>query len=462
MATESIILPKMGESVAEATIIKWLKKEGDPVELEEVIIEIATDKVDTEVFSPFAGKLSSIKCVEGEVVQVGTVIAEIETDAPSLAPPVVKETIKEPIVEPVKEKKSLKSLAPEPVIIPVAAPITPSIPIEPSKIIEETTTQSAASDRFYSPLVRSIAKKEGMSLSDLEKINGTGKEGRLTKADLLKYLSIEQPVEVPSSSTTNLTSQPPPITVPSLVAEQPKTTHNGADEIIEMDRVRQLISSHMTMSQQTSAHVTSFIELDVTSIVMWRNANKETFKETHDEPLTFTPIFIEALVKTIQQFPMINSSLDGNKIILKKDINVGMATALPSGNLIVPVIKNADRLNLMGIIKKVNDLAIRARNKNLGPDDTSGGTYTITNVGSFGSIMGTPIINQPQVAIMAVGAITKKPAVIETPQGDTIGIRHMMYLSHTYDHRIIDGALGSKFLKMMADHLENFDSRRKI
>ncbi|NQY67958.1 MAG: 2-oxo acid dehydrogenase subunit E2 [Flavobacteriales bacterium] len=443
MSIEIVVLPKMGESVAEATIISWLKNEGDSIEADDVLVEIATDKVDTEVLSPFTGKIISLKYSIDDTVQVGAVIAEIETSSASKPLTKPKEEVDETPAKTVIEDKKIEHQDSANTITPVNIP----------KIKEkETVSISTKSDRFYSPLVKSIAKKEGLSQKQLDQIQGTGKDKRLTKNDLLNYLKSDPSIESIQPSVQS-TEPIPPI---------PLAVSNGDDEIIEMDRVRQLISTHMLNSQRTSAHVTSFIELDVTNIVNWRNANKEEFQRIYGESLTFTPIFIEALAKTIQHFPMVNVSVEGKNILVKKDINIGMATALPNGNLIVPIIKNADQLNLLGIAKKVNDLANRARHEKLTPDDTSYGTYTMTNIGSFGSIMGTPIINQPQVAIMAIGAIKKKPAVIETEMGDTIGIRQMMYMSHTYDHRIIDGAMGSMFLKMMADELESFDSSRKI
>jgi 2-oxoglutarate dehydrogenase E2 component (dihydrolipoamide succinyltransferase) len=422
MAQYELLLPKMGESVAEATVIKWVKNPGDRIELDDTVLEIATDKVDSEVPSPIAGKLIKQLFSEDDVVQVGDVIAIIETDG------------EQPEEEPIED------IQPEPGI---PAPVSSSV----------TTETSQASERFYSPLVKNIAAQEGIAFSELESIQGTGAEGRLTKDDLLKYISSQKPsVEtivdpVPSNS-------PAPVNVVQSVS--------GGDEIIEMDRMRKLIAEHMVMSKQTSPHVTSFVEADVTNMVQWRDRVKKTFEARENEKITFTPIFVEAVTKAIKDFPMINVSLNGNQIIKKRDINIGMAAALPSGNLIVPVIKKADQLNLVGLTKAVNDLANRARISKLKPDETQGGTFTLTNVGSFGNIMGTPIINQPQVAILAVGAIKKKPAVLETEYGDVIAIRHMMFLSLSYDHRVVDGALGGSFVKRVAEYLENWDVNREI
>jgi 2-oxoglutarate dehydrogenase E2 component (dihydrolipoamide succinyltransferase) len=422
MAQYELLLPKMGESVAEATVIKWVKNPGDRIELDDTVLEIATDKVDSEVPSPIAGKLIKQLFSEDDVVQVGDVIAIIETDGA------------QPEEEPIEDIQ----LEPE-----IPAPVFSSITTEPSQ----------ASERFYSPLVKNIAAQEGIAFSELESIQGTGAEGRLTKDDLLKYISGQKPsVEtfvdpVPANS-------PAPVNVVQSVS--------GGDEIIEMDRMRKLIAEHMVMSKQTSPHVTSFVEADVTNMVQWRDRVKKTFEARENEKITFTPIFVEAVTKAIKDFPMINVSLNGNQIIKKRDINIGMAAALPSGNLIVPVIKKADQLNLVGLTKAVNDLANRARISKLKPDETQGGTFTLTNVGSFGNIMGTPIINQPQVAILAVGAIKKKPAVLETEYGDVIAIRHMMFLSLSYDHRVVDGALGGSFVKRVAEYLENWDVNREI
>ena len=440
----------MGESVAEATIIKWVKKEGDAVKADEPIIEIATDKVDSEVPSPEDGVL--LKCLvnEGDVVQVGQPIALIgvgaQTSVVNAPAPVVTQKIEQPA-------SASNGHAPA---VSVAEPLV------------EEILKSGSEGRFYSPLVRNIAKAESISNAELEKIAGSGQGGRVTKNDILDYVQnkgkvIAAPAVAPSNGTTERKVEVVAAAAPVAAAKpKPAISIGSNDEIMEMDRMRKLIADHMVMSKQTSPHVTSYVEADLTNIVLWREKVKKQFELQEKTKLTFTPIFIEALVKTIKDFPMINISVDGDRIIKRGDINIGMAAALPSGNLIVPVIKNADTLNLVGIAKKVNDLADRARSNKLTPDEISGGTYTITNVGTFGNVMGTPIINQPQVAIMAVGAIRKKPAVIETPAGDFIGIRHMMFMSHSYDHRVVDGALGGRFVRKFADYLENWDINREI
>ncbi|MEY2763654.1 MAG: hypothetical protein RLZZ205_78 [Bacteroidota bacterium] len=445
MAQIELLLPKMGESVAEATIIKWVKNEGEVVKADEPIIEIATDKVDSEVPAPEDGTL--IKCLvkEGDVVQVGQPIAIIQTGAGDvvIAPaPAAAATIA------VEEKMA-------------------DIPLVPSSSAS-TSAPIVSGDRFYSPLVKNMAKAEGIGQAELDTVPGSGQGGRVTKEDLKNYIAnrgkaqatIAAPAVAESSSSVTAAATAP------AAKEAPKAkaaiSVNGNDEIVQMDRMRKLIADHMVMSKQTSPHVTSYVEADLTNVVVWRDRVKKSFEQKEKTKLTFTPIFIEAVAKAIKDFPGVNASVDGDKIILRGDINIGMATALPTGNLIVPVIKNADQLNLVGIAKKVNDLADRARNNKLTPDEIQGGTYTLTNVGSFGNVMGTPIINQPQVAILAVGAIRKKPAVIETPAGDFIGIRHMMFLSHSYDHRIVDGALGGMFVRRVADYLENWDVNRDI
>lgn len=431
----------MGESVAEATIIKWVKKEGDAITADEPIIEIATDKVDSEVPAPEDGILLKCLVKEGDVVAVGQPIAliGIGASANSSAPAPVS------AAAPVAPKQEAVAAA------SVASPLAASVVV------------SSSEDRFYSPLVKSIAKTEGISQSELDAIAGSGQGGRVTKSDILNYIASRgsAPAAAPAPAVK---SEPaaPAVSASSPPKQKAAISVGGNDEIIEMDRMRKLIADHMVMSKQTSPHVTSYVEADVTNIVLWREKIKKQFEQKERTKLTFTPIFIEALVKAIKDFPMINISVDGDKIIKRGDINMGMATALPSGNLIVPVIRNADMLNLSGIAKRVNELADRARNNKLTPDEISGGTYTITNVGSFGNVMGTPIINQPQVAIMAVGAIRKKPAVIETPSGDFIGIRHMMFLSHSYDHRVVDGALGGQFVRRVADYLEAWDINREI
>ena len=438
MATIELKLPKMGESVAEASILSWLKKEGDRVTADEPLVEIATDKVNSEVPSPEDGILVSCRVNVGDTVQVGHVIAIIETgDGASTPAPVA---------------------AAAPAVTEVAA--APSAPV----VANSGSAVVSSSDRFYSPLVKNIAKQENISQAELDGISGTGQNGRVTKEDLMGYISNRGNKTV---STPAQPSAPAPVAASAPAVEAPRVkgptiTVGPNDEIVEMDRMRRIIADHMVMSTQVSPHVTSYVEADLTNVVMWRNKVKKQFEANAKTKLTFTPIFIEAVAKAIRDFPGVNASVDGNNIIMRGDINIGMAAALPTGNLIVPVIKNADQLNLMGIAKKVNDLADRARANKLTPDEIQGGTYTLTNVGSFGNVMGTPIINQPQVAILAVGAIRKKPAVIETPQGDAIAIRHMMFLSHSYDHRIVDGALGGRFVRRVADYLEEWDVNREI
>jgi 2-oxoglutarate dehydrogenase E2 component (dihydrolipoamide succinyltransferase) len=552
MAKYKLLLPKMGESVAEATIIKWTQNPGDYIEADETVMEIATDKVDSDVPSPVSGTLLEQLYKNDDVVQVGAVIAIIETSEPEeiAAPqPILQEyiaieieraEIKEvpqpvqeantPVAETPKPEPAIESPEPE-----VKQPGIPNQPVfaeqreelsQPVPYTEELEKSAPEKNgdafknaaRFYSPLVKNIAAQEGISNEELEKIPGTGAEGRLTKDDLLSYIQnkyqaaseprdnpipvTEEPAKEtfePSQSSNISAPEPEPvmeaqveiplpellseILQPEPVAETPKAepvfekpkpgpakqepvassaSLSGGDEIIEMDRMRRLIADHMVMSKHTSPHVTSFVEADVTNLVLWRERIKSSFEKREGEKITFTPIFIEAVVRAIKDLPMINISVTGTQIIKKKDINISMATALPSGNLIVPVIKKADELSLIGLTKAVNDLANRARTNKLKPDDVQGGTFTITNVGSFGNVMGTPIINQPQVAILAVGAIRKKPAVIETLQGDMIGIRHMMFLSLSYDHRVVDGALGGTFVRRVADYLENWDTGREI
>ena len=439
MAKIELIMPKMGESVAEATIISWHKEVGDSVEMDETIVEIATDKVDSEVPSSLEGVLVEKLFDVDAVVKVGEAFAIVETSA---------EDSQSPSPQPQKEEKEA---TPQPQVV------AEKIEEEIAQVKESVQKIENNGERFYSPLVRSIASEEGLSIEELDSIQGSGKDGRVTKTDLLNYLN----------NKTQATTSPKPSASPTpalktVSSPPPKVSMSGDKEIIEMDRMRKLIADHMVMSKQTSPHVTSFVEADVTTLVNWRNRIKGDFKKREGQNITFTPIFIEAVAKAIKDFPMINVSVDGTNIVIHKDINIGMAAALPSGNLIVPVVKGADQMNLMGITKTVNDLANRARNNQLKPDEIQGGTFTLTNVGSFGNVMGTPIINQPQVAIMAVGAIKKKPAVIETPHGDLIGIRHMMFLSLSYDHRVVDGALGGSFLRKVADYLEQFDDNTSI
>ena len=441
MAQIEVLLPKMGESVAEATIIKWLKNEGDKIELDEPIIEIATDKVDSEVPSPNAGVLIKRLCNEGDVVQVGKAIAIIGSG---------DEKPKTPETAPVRETVSSNGTAGAPVVHASS---------NGNGHGRAELSKNGPSGKFYSPLVRTIAQTEGVTIDELESISGSGMHGRVTKKDILNYL----PNRGNATKSAPVQEEKKPeqrITVKE--ESRPAISVGANDEIVEMDRMRKLIAEHMVMSKRVSPHVTSFVEADVTNLVLWREKVKKDFEKREKEKLTFTPLFIEAVAKAIKDFPLINISLDGDKIIKRKDINIGMAAALPSGNLIVPVIRNADRFNLVGLTQQVNDLANRARNNQLKPDEISGGTYTISNVGTFGNVMGTPIINQPQVAIMALGAIRKKPAVIETPYGDTIGIRHFMFLSHSYDHRVVDGALGGSFVRRVADYLEQFDLNREI
>lgn len=449
-----IRLPKMGESVTEATITNWLKNIGDQINIDEPLVEVATDKVDNELPSEASGILIKKLFEKDHVAQVGDVIAIISTEENSASN----------AIESTNETAEVSS---------TSEIIIPSLPEAISNGKEELTVSS--SDKFYSPLVKSMASKEGISLAELDAIQGTGKDGRVTKNDVVTYLEnrSNKPASIPvhqnNTQTTTIPVNQSAISSNSTVTssflsniKEPTVFPNPGDEIIEMDRMRKLIAEHMVMSTHVSPHVTSYVEADVTNIVNWRNKVKDMFKKREGQNLTFTPIFIEAIVKAIKDFPMINVSVSGSSIIKRKDINIGMATALPSGNLIVPVIKNADQLNLVGLTKQVNSLANNARDNKLKPEDIQGGTYTVTNVGTFGNVMGTPIINQPQVAILALGAIRKVPAVIETPEGDFIGIRHKMFLSHSYDHRVVDGALGGQFVRRVADYLEQFDDNNKI
>jgi 2-oxoglutarate dehydrogenase E2 component (dihydrolipoamide succinyltransferase) len=447
MANFDLIMPKMGESVAEATIIKWTKNEGDKIKIDETVLEIATDKVDSEIPSPFEGTLIKRLFKEGDVVQVGAVIGVISSDASAS----VSETPKTAAPE---TKQSNES---KPETATVSAPAA-------------AANNYGESDKFYSPLVKSIAKEEGISLAELNSIKGTGQEGRVTKADILAWLpnrSKNTGAATDTQSQKTESKQAPVMANAgenTVIVNRPAVSVGAGDEIMDMDRMRKIIADHMVMSKHVSPHVTSFVEADVTNLVQWRDKAKKEFEKREGEKLTFTPLFIEAVAKAIKDFPMVNVSVDqtGTKIIKRKNINIGMAAALPSGNLIVPVIKNADEKNLLGITKAVNDLASRARANKLAPDEIQGGTFTLTNVGNFGNVMGTPIINQPQVAILAVGTIKKKPAVIETPQGDMIGIRHFMFLSLSYDHRVVDGSLGGSFVRRVADYLEQWDVNRPV
>lgn len=435
MATFEIIMPKLGESVIEATITKWLKAPGDAINEDDALVEIATDKVDSEIPSPVEGKLIKLLFNEGDIVPVGTPIAIISLDG--------DDTVAEAPVESAKA---------EPVANETAA-------VTESENIEATSIESG-SGKFYSPLVKSIAKEENISQKELDSIQGSGKEGRVTKDDVMTFLKSRssQPKALPESKAT----ETPAAKAPAARIEAPKVTTESGDQIVEMDRMRRLIADHMVMSKHVSPHVTSFIDVDVTNIVNWRNKVKDSFQKREGEKITFTPIFFEAAAKALKDFPQVNASVDGYNIILRKNINIGMATALPNGNLIVPVIKNVDEKNLLGITKSVNDLAKRARANKLQPDEIQGGTFTITNFGSFDSLTGTPIINQPQVAILAVGAIRKQPAVLETEFGDVIAIRHIMILALAYDHRVVDGALGGMYLKKMKEMLENFEPNREV
>lgn len=443
MAIVDLIMPKLGESIMEATILKWHKQAGDAVKMDETVLEIATDKVDSEVPSTAAGIIEEILFKVNDVVPIGTAIARIKTGAAEVSSSI-------PVTTAPARETSNQSIQ--------EAVVVESVRTQPQ-------TNNASANRFYSPLVLNIAASEGVSMSELEAIPGTGNEGRVTKKDILQYVSTRQS----GGQQTAPKSKPAEMVIPvakvqpeqNTGSSQQLTTYTGNVEIIEMDRMRKLIADHMVRSKHTSPHVTSFTEADVTNMVMWRDKLKKEFEKREGTKITFTPLFIEAIVRCIKKFPLINSSVDGDRIIVKKDINIGMATALASGNLIVPVIKNADQLNLVGLAKQVNVLADSARNGKLKADDTAGGTFTLTNVGTFGSLMGTPIINQPQVAIMAVGAIKKRPVVIETPHGDSIAIRHMMYLSMSYDHRIVDGSLGATFLTAVAKELENFNAERE-
>lgn len=449
MSKVEVMMPKLGESVMEATITKWLVEVGETIEADQPIVEIATDKVDSEVPAPSGGVISQRLFNEGDVVKIGDIFAVIETDAANAGADVT----------PPVEKKPEQKPAPE-VLEAVEAPLTTAS----QQTYVHTGTNGTGSSKFFSPLVRTIAEKENISVAELESIQGTGLEGRVTKHDVLNYIksgkkSSGQPVK---QQETLQQVQQPVQTQKITEVVKPAISISGNDQIIEMDRMRKMIANHMVMSKQTSPHVTSFVEADVTNLVRWRDKVKDEFQKKYGEKLTFTPMMVEAIVQAIKEFPGVNASVDGDRIIIKGRINIGMATALPSGNLIVPVIKNADQMNLFGLTKAVNDLAARARNNKLLPDEVADGTYTVSNVGTFGNVMGTPIINQPQVAIMAVGAIRKRPAVIETEDGDVIAIRHMMFLSHSYDHRVVDGALGGMFVRRVADLLEEWDIHRSI
>ena len=461
MALVELVMPKMGESIMEATILKWHKQPGDHVKMDETVLEIATDKVDTEVPSTTEGVVQELLYNVNDVVPVGSVIARVKTEVEEGTGHKEQERGEDEMYKAQDIRHKEQEMHEEAETVSHTN-ITSNLSSDSYR--NQTSNNNG---RFYSPLVLNIAASEGVNMSELENIPGTGNEGRVTKKDILQYVS-QRKSRVRSRESRVISSQES-----GSVYETPQfrpdkyrdpgselTTYTGNVEIIEMDRMRKLIAEHMVRSKHTSAHVTSFSEADVSNIVMWREKVKKEFEKREGTKITFTPLFIEAVIKCIKRFPLINSSVEGERIIVKKDINIGMATALPSGNLIVPIIKNADQLNLVGLTKQVNGLADNARNGKLKADDTQGGTFTLTNVGSFGSLMGTPIINQPQVAILAVGAIKKRPVVVETPHGDSIAIRHMMYLSLSYDHRIIDGSLGATFLTAVANELENFNANR--
>ena len=477
MARFDLVMPKMGESITEATVLKWLKQTGDQVARDEAVLEIATDKVDSEVPTPVGGRLVEVLHAEGAVVKVGAVLAILEDASESTTPSAPLATVAAPSAAttmPVASASAAQSTLP-------AAPTAPSpteVPYVPAPVPVLNPGSPAPqppTGRFYSPLVLSIARQENLPMAELDAIPGTGDQGRLTKKDLLNYLSngrqaAQAVAQVPSpSQPSNPPISPSTLAAVSALPEEisvrgmvDREENGGSVEIIEMDRMRKLIAENMVASKRISAHVTSFVEADVTNLHYWREEHKAEFEKRFNEKLTFTPMFVEAVVKAIQDYPMINISVDGTRILKHKEIHIGMAAALPSGNLIVPVIHHADQLNLVGLTKRVNDLARRARTGKLKPEEIQGGTFTLSNVGTFGNVMGTPIIAQPQVAILAVGAVRKRPAVIETPQGDFIGIRHMMFLSHSYDHRVVDGALGGMFVKRVAEYLEKWDPSRGI
>jgi 2-oxoglutarate dehydrogenase E2 component (dihydrolipoamide succinyltransferase) len=474
MPIVDLVLPKLGESIMEATILKWHKKVGDTIQLDETLLDIATDKVDSEIPSTTEGTITEILFEVNSVVPIGTVIARISTTA-NVAAPIVAAPIVEKIPAPIIEEVPY---------VPTAPIQMKAAPIQENKIVEsvkpnnlQMITNSTQEAKFYSPLVLNIAQNEGVGMDELQHITGTGTNGRITKKDILDFIArkkmgvhlpspivkeeatrplLNKPLDVYENTTSNY-----PASKSTKLANPNEVIVSGATEIIEMDRMRKLIAKHMVDSVQTSPHVTSFVEVDVTNMVVWRDKVKELFERREGTKITYTPMFLESIATVLEQFPMINCSLEGDKIILKKDINIGMATALPTGNLIVPVIKGANQLSIVGITKAVNNLAQAARNGQLKPTDTQGGTFTVTNVGSFGSIMGTPIINQPQVAILALGAIKKRAVVVETPSGDAILVRHMMFISMSYDHRIVDGAMGSKFLSAVGKEIENWDANRQ-
>lgn len=487
MAIAELVMPKLGESIMEATILKWHKQVGDTVKQDETVLDIATDKVDSEVPSTAEGVITEILFNINDVVPIGTVIARIRTGqeaADTAAGPEPSQPVAAPVAEAVETVQAAPAMAEA----YYSQPEIPEVPYTPAPVAAEPAAKPAA-NRFYSPLVLNIANSENIPLSELERIPGTGNDGRVSKKDILQYVADKKagnvPAYTPAAVTEAIVPSSPAAKINTIPAVQIATAPvvpqssfapvsysgrssdpaavvlSGATEIVEMDRMRKLIAKHMVGSKQTSPHVTSFAEADVTHMVLWRQKVKDEFERREGTKLTFTPMFLECIATVIKRFPLINCSLDGDNIIIKKDINIGMATALPTGNLIVPVIKGADQLNIVGLSKAVNNMADAARNNKLKPEDTQGGTFTLTNVGTFGSLMGTPIINQPQVAIMAVGAIKKRPMVMESAEGDTIGIRHMMYLSMSYDHRIVDGSIGAKFLSEVAKEFENWDVNKQ-
>ncbi len=458
MAKFELKMPKMGESVTDATITKWLKNPGDLIELDDPIVELATDKVDSEIPSPVEGVLKEQLFNEGDTVEVDTVIAiiEMEGEEEEAGDAPAEQASRQPDEERKQPARQEETAAPD------AVAAAPAKAKAESKDMQTPAARAGHSDRFYSPLVRSIAREENISMEELEQIPGTGKSNRLTKDNLLKYLETRDKQATAAKKFSEEAPRAASAPAKSTKPAAPAIPVGAKDEVVEMDRMRKLIADHMVMSEDTSVHITLFREVDMTHIVNWRNKNKTIMQEREGEKLTFTPIFIEAIAKALRDYPMMNVSLDGQQIIKRKNINVGMAAALPDGNLIVPVIKNADHKNLLGLAKEVNDLAGRARSNKLQPDEIQGGTFTLTNFGTFGATMGTPIINQPQVGILGVGLIQKKPVVVETPEGDTIGIRHMMDLSLGCDHRIVDGALGGLFLQRVAENLENFETSQKI
>lgn len=465
MALVEMVMPKMGESIMEGTILNWLKKVGDKIEQDESILEVATDKVDTDVPSPYAGILHEIVAKKGDIVQVGKLIALINNNTiERVEVPAKKDTVM--VAEAVTLHEAFMANEKQQVVTSAANTIN-----QKSDSIDFNPSKPQVEGRFYSPLVLNIARQENISFTILEQMKGTGRDGRVTKNDLLNFIDHRKTAPVgasenlPQSHIESTIEEKPtntPLIAPEPAPVKPSSSVSGKHDIIEMDRMRKMIAERMLDSQRISAHVTSFVEADVTNIVYWRNRMKQDFMQKEGLALTFTPIFMEAVIKALKDYPLMNSSVDGDKIIIKKDINIGIAVALSNNNLIVPVIKNADEMNIIGLTKRINDIAKRAKLNKISPDELQGGTYTISNVGSFGNVMGTPILVQPQVGILALGTVVKKPAVIETEQGDTLGIRHMMFLSHSYDHRIIDGALGGMFVRRVADYLEQFDLSRKV